>query len=72
MDSLTVIMAAMNSKRLIEALCWRWDGSLYRQAWPCVVKPPNPHSQASEKVVEDGLVKQMLLMLTPLWWRCVM
>jgi hypothetical protein len=72
MDKSTVIMAAMNSSRFIEARSWRFLGSMYLHACPWLVKPPSPHSQASEKVVEVILVVHILLILTPVVCTCEM
>ena len=47
-DSFIVTIAAMNSRRFIEARCWRCVGRRYLQVFPCEVNPPSPHSQASE------------------------
>lgn len=59
-------MAARNSRKLMDALSRRFGGNSYRQARPCVEKPPMPHSQASEYRVLEGEVIVMLLMLEPM------
>lgn len=66
------MIAAINSRRFIEALSWRCLGIMYLHACPWLVKPPSPHSHASEYVVDVSFVVQMLLMLTPFVWTCEM
>lgn len=58
-------MDARNSRKFIEARRCRCGVSSKRHAVPFVVKPPKPHSHASEYTVSDGDVIDMLFILTP-------
>ena len=60
-----VMMAARNSRKFIVALPLSVSGMINCHAEPCMVRPPIPHVQASEYVVEDGFARHILLILTP-------
>ena len=61
-----VMAAATNSRTLMESRPMISFGSGSRHAIPFVLYPPMPCSQASENVVTVGVVKVILLILTPL------
>ena len=66
-ERLIVVLAAMNSSRLIEKIPCRWLGSRYLQAKPSEVKPPRPNSDASEIANDDGRQKVIWSICIPLF-----
>ena len=66
-EKVTVVVAAMNSSRLIHTLPLKCRGISHLHARPSEVNPPNPLTDASEKQKEFGREKVMWSMRMPVF-----